>query len=114
VTPCEDCTVDLFTEIDRDPPAVRGSETSREAAEEIRPHLNRLEAVVLDAVRASGMDGLTDEEGIDATRLSPSTYRPRRVRMVELGRVVDSGRKRATASGRLAVVWVTRDVLSQL
>lgn len=92
----------LFDDI----PAQRHSETSVAAAESIRPDANRLRAVVLDAIRRAGADGLTDEEGIAATGLSPSTYRPRRVECVQAGKVIDSGKTRKTASGRNAVVWI--------
>lgn len=50
-------------------------------------------------------DGLTDEEGIALTNLSPSSYRPRRVELVEAGLVVDSGLTRPSLSGRQMTVW---------
>ena len=89
-----------------DPPAQQHSETSVAAAESIRPDTNRLRAVVLDAIRRAGADGLTDEEGIAATGIVASTYRQRRVECVQAGKVIDSGKTRKTASGRNAVVWV--------
>ena len=89
-----------------DPPAQQHSETSVAAAESIRPDANRLRAVVLDAIRRAGADGMTDEEGIAATGIVASTYRPRRVENVQAGKVIDSGKTRKTASGRNAVVWV--------
>jgi hypothetical protein len=88
-----------------DPPAQSHSDTSVAAAQAIKPNANRLRMLVLEAIRAAGADGLTDEEGIAATQLSPSTYRPRRIESVQAGLVVDSGRTRKTASGRSAVVW---------
>jgi len=48
--------------------------------------------------------GLTDEEGIAMTGLSPSSYRPRRVELDRGGFVVQAGTRR-TASGRSAIVW---------
>lgn len=104
----------MFDLLEPDPPAQRHSATSTDAADAIRPQANRLREVVWEAIRAAGMDGLTDEEGIEVTGLSPSTYRPRRCEGVEAGRVVDSGRTRKTRSGRNAAVWVCREVLSQL
>lgn len=97
---------DLF---DTAPPAQPHSATSQEAADAIRPDSNRLRSVVYAAIRGAGPDGLTDEEGIERTGLSPSTYRPRRVELVAGGMVVDSGRTRKTASGRKAAVWVATD-----
>lgn len=94
----------LFDDIDRPPPAQRHSATSVEAAEGIKPDASRLRALVLSAIVSGG--GLTDEEGIERTGLSPSTYRPRRVELVQAGRVADSGGTRPTRSGRKAAVWV--------
>lgn len=88
-----------------DPPSQAHSGPSVEAAEAIKPDANRLRQVVYDAISRAD-NGLTDEEGIAETGLSPSTYRPRRVELVRAGKVVDSGRTRKTASGRSATVWV--------
>jgi hypothetical protein len=49
--------------------------------------------------------GMTDEELVDHTELPANTCRPRRVELVSEGRVVDSGRKRQTRSGRMAIIW---------
>lgn len=84
-------------------PAQRHSPTSIAAAEAIAPDSNRLRVKVLAAIREHG--GLTDNQGIYVTGLSPSTYRPRRIELVQRGQVVDSGETRLTASGRKAVVW---------
>jgi hypothetical protein len=83
--------------------AVESSLTSREAAARIEPRRNKLQVVVYLAIVTGG--GLTDEEGIEATGLPSSTYRPRRIELVESGRVVDTGRTRPTKSGRKAVIW---------
>ncbi len=83
---------------------VARSQTSRAAAEAIRPDTGRLRLAVLVAIRDAG--GLTDEEGIDATGISPNCYRPRRVELVQMGKVIDSGKTRLTKSLRKAVVWV--------
>ena len=85
-------------------PYQRHSQTSGEAADAITHKLGELERLVLRKISFAA-DGLTDEEGMNEAGLSGSTYRPRRVRLVELGRVRDSGRTRKTASGRNAVVW---------
>lgn len=94
----------LFDDI----PAQRHSETSVAAAESIRPTAAKLRERVYDAIKSSE-DGMTDEEGIAATGIVASTYRPRRVELVQAGRVIDSGKTRKTrktASGRSATVWV--------
>jgi hypothetical protein len=89
-----------------DPPAQRHSPTSVEAANSIKPVLNELQTKVFAAFEYVAEEGLTDEEGISALSMPASTYRPRRVELVEAGLVRNSGRTRPTASGRKAVVWV--------
>ncbi len=86
-----------------DGPSQRHSPTSRAAAAAMASDTSRLRGLVLREILTAG--GLTDEEGIDATGLSPSTYRPRRVELVERGQVRDAGRTRPTRSGRKAVIW---------
>ena len=54
------------------------SDTSREAAEEIKVSLNALQEAVFAYIRGRGDDGATDEEGCVALKMNPSTYRPRR------------------------------------
>ncbi len=84
------------------------SATSREAAEKISPSLNELQRRVFSLVVRSGEKGMTDEELIEESGLAASTVRPRRVELVSLGLVVDSGRTRPTHSGRKAAIWVRR------
>ena len=99
------------------------SDTSREAAAKIEPHRGKMQTLVYQAIKSAGqtmvsdrdvfhanwngavVGGLSDEEGIAITGLSPSTYRPRRVELVEQNRVRDSGLRRRTRSNRRAVVW---------
>ena len=87
------------------PPSVRDSRTSAQAADGIRSGSARLRQQVLDLLRASP-GGLTDEELQQRLEMNPSTERPRRVELVNLGLVADSGRTGRTASGRSAVLWV--------
>ena len=82
------------------------SETSKDAARRIEPVRGTLREVVYSFLKDAGADGLTDEEGIAATKMPASTYRPRRVDLVEAGLVRDSGIRRATKSGRKAVALV--------
>ena len=52
-------------------------------------------------------DSYAKQQGLsDALGLSGSTQRPRRVRLVELGLVRDSGNRRASEARRLCTVWV--------
>lgn len=92
------------TQIDFDAPAQRHSQTSVAAADAIAPNAASLRGKVLSYLRICG--GATDEEGIEATGIPPSTYRPRRVELWRGGHIVDSGVTRPTRSGRQAVVWI--------
>ena len=85
-----------------DPPYQAHSPTSQAAAEAVADAGTKRQ-MVLDLLAAG--DGLTDEECQLALSMNPSTQRPRRVELVEMGLVRDSGRTRPTHSGREAVVW---------
>jgi hypothetical protein len=87
-------------------PAQRHSATSVEAAEAIEPKVGTLRRAVLQFIRQRGSDGATDEEIQLALNWNPSTQRPRRVELCNLGLVRDSGRTRLTKAGRKAVVWI--------
>lgn len=89
-------------------PFVPGSDTSREAAESVQPHLERLEAKVLHAIRSGGDGGLTDDEGEHVLGLAHQTYSARRRALVQKGLVEASDQRRPTRSGRRATVWVAR------
>ncbi len=89
-------------------PAQRHSETSVAAAESISDRsLGDLHRKVYAYLLRTG--GATDEAGINALGMSPSTYRPRRRELELDGFVRDSGAKWKTASGRAAVVWVVTE-----
>ena len=47
----------------------------------------------------------TDEAVQLGMGINPSTQRPRRIELVRLGKVVDTGRTAKTTSGRTAVLW---------
>lgn len=84
-------------------PYVAGSETSKEAALSVAPHLGALQSRVLAWFQQHGCG--TDEELIDSLKLSPSTARPRRIELCAKGLIQDSGMKQGTRSGRKAVIW---------
>jgi len=81
--------------------------TSGVAADRIAGHANILRARVFAFIVQQGPHGATDDEGEAALGIKPQTYTPRRGELVALGLVVDSGRRRSTASGRPAAVWMT-------
>ena len=107
--------------------SILSSETSNEAARKIEPARGTLRAKVLETIRnprryrvtfgrvddthysevaREEIAGVTDEEGCELSGIPASTWRPRRVELVEMNLVVDSGVRRKTRSGRDAVVWI--------
>ena len=86
-------------------PFQRHSETSKEAAAALEGS-ETLRALVYKAITSSGARGMTDPEAQAELGLSGSPQRPRRVRLVEMGLVRDSGNRRASEAGRLCTVWV--------
>jgi hypothetical protein len=89
-----------------EPPSVADSRTSRAAGRVMRRHTRGIAHRVLDAIRAAGRYGRTDHELTGELRLLSDSVRSRRVRLRDEGLVADSGRRRTTPSGCLAVVWV--------
>lgn len=87
------------------PPFVRSSPTSASAATAIAPASPTLRAQVLAFVRRRGALGATDEEIQVGLRMNPSTERPRRVELCAAALLEDSGQRRKTRAGRMAVVW---------
>jgi len=85
-------------------PYVPGSATSVEAAARITESAATLREKVFALLNANP-GGLTDEQQQRALGMNPSTQRPRRIELVEQGRVRDSGRTALTRSNRQAVVW---------
>ena len=83
------------------------SDTSCEAAAQMKPTAANLRAAVLRELAMRGEQGATDEEVQLALSMPGNTQRPRRRELELSAQVVDSGRKRKTLSGRDAVVWVT-------
>ena len=84
-------------------------DTSLAASKAIVPHLQRLEAVVHEAIMEAGSRGLCDHEIERATGLIHQTASARRRGLVLKGLVVDSGARRKTPSGRAAVAWVVTE-----
>lgn len=80
--------------------------TSGVAADCIAGHAKDLRARVLALIVEQGPHGATDDEGETVLGIKCQTYTPLRFELVALGLVVDSGRRRNTASGRPAAVWV--------
>lgn len=86
-------------------PYVPWSDTSKQAAASIEPHLARLERIVFEVVARAGAVGLTAQEIEETHGIPGNTVRPRLVALCRKGMVRDSGERRNTRSGRRAVVW---------
>lgn len=84
-------------------PYVSGSETSEAAAGSMRGKAATLREQVYELLLLEGP--LTDEMMQDKLKMNPSTQRPRRIELVEDGRVTDSGSTALTKSKREAVLW---------
>lgn len=78
-------------------------DTSRAAALSAAPRAGTKRALVLQAI--VDMGGLTDEEMQKIIPMSPNTQRPRRVELVTGGFIKDSGQRRKTSTGDMAIVW---------
>ncbi|MEO1534728.1 MAG: hypothetical protein AAFS11_04095 [Planctomycetota bacterium] len=64
---------------------------------------------VEEAIREAGPIGLTDNEGELVTGMAGNSYRPRRRRLEQDGKVVRRGYPRMTQTKRKADVWVHAD-----
>lgn len=89
-----------------DVPFDAGSPTSADAAASIEPaDLSRLEALVLAEIERAPR---TCDEIEQVTRLKHQTVSARVRGLVLRDRIVDSGERRETRSGRRAIVWAAR------
>ena len=88
------------------PPHARGSDTSRAAAESMRPKINQLQSMVLGAIRESGPTGLTCDQSEVDLGLRHQTASARIKELSQMGYIIDSEMRRYTRSGRRAVVWI--------
>lgn len=84
----------------------RHSETSVAAANTASKTATGDRARVLGLLICRGDRGATDEEMQIELGMNPSTQRPRRIELVKLRTVADSGETRPTKSGSKATVWI--------
>jgi hypothetical protein len=84
------------------------SKTSRDAAKSISP--NKLEEMVLKAIRRSRNTGKTQDELLDLfPDFSYSSITARPAALKRYGFIVDSGKRRPGKSGRLQAVLVAKE-----
>jgi hypothetical protein len=82
-----------------------GVETSDEAAESLKPDAGRLRLLVLENIIEAGSRGRTCDEIEQLTELPHQTASARVYDLHRAKRIVDSGTRRETRSGRKAIVW---------
>lgn len=95
-------------------PHVRGSETSKAAAESMRGHAQSIEERVMAYIEERGEHGATcDEVEIDLN-LSHQTASARFSKLKRVGRIVATGKKRKTRSGRGANVMMCARIKEEI
>jgi predicted ArsR family transcriptional regulator len=96
--------MDLFSYAEGYPsqPGWKARETSRSAAESVRPKAKRLQQFCIDALRQGP---LTADECAERLQIDKLSIRPRFSELASLGKIVDTGERRLNASGKRAVVW---------
>lgn len=134
--PCAVCGTGLFRHTEEELPVERASapagavpglddghaylrkgahDTEEAAAASVTLRSGTQRRRVLQAIVDAVPDGVTDEEGQDRTGLHPNSYTARRLELTEAGYVADTGDRRRTRTGHLAIVWLpTLDGLDAL
>jgi hypothetical protein len=90
-----------------DAPGHRNVDTSIEAANDLAPKVGRLQRMALEAIRASGCQGLSAEELMGVMGMERWSVQPRTSELKRKGLIRDSGLRRYNASGKRAIVWIT-------
>lgn len=67
---------------------------------------NRYQRLVLEHMQRCGAEGCTAEEATAALDMDRNNVAPRFTELAKIGSIVDSGRRRATAHGKSATVWL--------
>ncbi len=74
--------------------------------------LGPMEGLTRATVVAAGTGGLTAIEAAAVTGLDRYSLQPRLSELRRKGLVVDSGKRRRNPSGRQAIVWIARELVS--
>jgi hypothetical protein len=96
---------DLFT---YRPPHVRGSATSKAAADSVAECAGNLRNKVLTCIADTGAAGSTCDEIEQALQLRHQTCSARIVELVNAGKILKTDRTRRTRSGRAAAVYTVK------
>lgn len=87
-------------------PSVAHSDTSRQAAESIEQHLGPIENQIFSVIERADTLGCTTDELEIVLGMAHQTASARVVGLRTKHKIMDSGLRRRTRGGRLAVVWV--------
>lgn len=88
------------------PPYARGSATSRDAAEAMRPKRRKQALLILDLFHATPLDGLTSDEVEVALHLPHQSASARINELRDAGCLIESRMRRKTRAGAEAAVYV--------
>lgn len=86
-----------------------GPDTSRAAAERMVAGASAQVARVFQFISKCGKEGATDHEIQSALAMTGDSERPRRWSLQKAGLIRDSGQRRKSPTGRLAIVWISTD-----
>ena len=92
-----------------DAPGYAPPQTSKDAAESMKPTASALRHRILAELQVRGSTGATCDELEQAMDLSHQTCSARLREMALKGAIVDSEKTRATRSGRAAIVWCAKE-----
>ena len=102
-------TVPLVTFSYPDAPGYSNPTTSKDAAESMKPKASALRLRILAELQVRGSFGATCDELEQAMNLPHQTVSARLREMALKGAIGDSGQKRATRSGRAAIIWHAKE-----
>jgi hypothetical protein len=98
----------------RQRPRSQRTDTRSQAAESLQPALPDLQRQVLAFIIGRQQRGATDEEIYIGLLMKPATVRAGRAELRDDGLVVDSKKRRRTASGHTATVWITASISREI
>lgn len=89
-------------------PPHNGTDTSIEAARSMEGSVNVLRIQIFKLIKRSGTTGMTCDEVECDSGLRHQTASARVNELAGRGDLVDSGKRRKTRSGRMAIVWFAK------
>ena len=89
-------------------PGWKREDSSREAAEAIKPSAEMLREKIYRAIKDAGSYGATADEASAAINVSPFAGRPRVTELRAVGRIKPSmeNKRRPSSTGRSSIVWI--------